>query len=49
MIAAESGMNSVDLLEPVGEACGGQLIRAEPAAQVGEGCRDYRESDSNKS
>ena len=34
MIAAKTGMDSVDALEAVGETCGRQRFRIEPATQI---------------
>jgi hypothetical protein len=48
MIAPESGVDSIDLLESVGEPGGRQIIRSEPPPQIGKRPSDRRESDADQ-
>ncbi len=48
MVATEAGVDSIDLLETVGEPRGRQLIRSEPPAEIGERRRDRRKGDADQ-
>jgi len=48
MIAPEAGMHSIDLLETIGEARGGQLVRRKPPAEIGERPGDRRKDDADQ-
>src|SRR5207302_4281244 len=48
MIATETGVDSIDLLEAVGEPRGGQLVRREPPAEIGKRSRDRRKGDADQ-
>src|SRR5258705_11894125 len=41
-------MDSIRVLEAVGEPSGRQLIRTEPPAQIGERCGDCRKGDADQ-
>jgi hypothetical protein len=42
VIATEPGVDTVDLLEPIDEARGGQRVRSKPSAEIGERSNDRR-------
>src|SRR5262245_56666347 len=48
MIAAKAGVDSVDLLETVGEPRRRQFIWSEPSAEIGECSRDRRKSGTDQ-
>ena len=47
MIAAEARVNPIDVLENVGEPGGGQIVRSQPAAEIGERSGDHRKCDAD--
>src|SRR5439155_25084943 len=48
MVATKAGMDAVDALERVGEPGRGQIVRSEPAAEIGEGSCDDCESAADQ-
>src|SRR2546426_3523478 len=48
MVATKAGMDAVDALERVGESGRRQIVRTEPAAEIGEGSCDDYESDADQ-
>src|SRR4029077_1022792 len=48
MIATEAGVDAIDLLESIREPRGGQFIRSEPPAEIGEGSCDRRKGDADQ-
>jgi len=48
VIATETGVDAEDFLETVGEPRGGQRVRGEPTAEIGEAPSDRRESDADQ-
>src|SRR5437867_13380935 len=48
MIATEAGVDSIDVLESIGEPRGRQIIRSKPPAEIGERSDDRRKCDANQ-
>src|SRR6266446_6697220 len=48
MIATEAGVDSIDVLETIGEPRGRQIIRSKPPADIGERSDDRRKRDADQ-
>src|SRR5438093_13582865 len=48
MIATEAGVDSIDVLENIGEPRGRQIIRSKPPAEIGERSDDRRKCDADQ-
>src|SRR5882672_6887588 len=48
MIATEAGVDSIDVLESIGEPRRRQIIRSKPPAEIGERSDDRRKGDADQ-